>query len=85
MWNGLKISEVFFEEYGLPMLEKDFAEYKDQTSPARLQNALVTMTISPEITTMHRDSAFGFRKNSKRRLATTFRKHMTSSPFRNSF
>ena len=30
MWNGLKISEVFFEEYGLPMLEKDFAEYKDQ-------------------------------------------------------
>ena len=30
MWNGLKISEVFFEEYGLPMLEKDFPEYKDQ-------------------------------------------------------
>jgi len=30
MWNGLKISEVYFEEYGLPMLEKDFAEYKDQ-------------------------------------------------------
>ena len=29
MWNGLKISEVFFEEYGLPMLEKNFAEYKD--------------------------------------------------------
>ncbi len=30
MWNGLKISEVFFEEYGLPMLEKDFPEYVDQ-------------------------------------------------------
>ena len=30
MWNGLKISEVFFEEYGLPMLEKNFAEYKDE-------------------------------------------------------
>ena len=30
MWNRLKISEVFFEEYGLPMLEKDFPEYKDQ-------------------------------------------------------
>ena len=30
MWNGLKISEVFFEEYGLPMLEKNFASYKDQ-------------------------------------------------------
>ena len=30
MWNGLKISEVFFEEYGLPMLERDFPEYKDQ-------------------------------------------------------
>ena len=29
MWNGLKISEVFFEEYGLPMLEKRFPEYKD--------------------------------------------------------
>jgi len=29
MWNGLKISEVFFEEYGLPMLEKDFADHKD--------------------------------------------------------
>ena len=30
MWNGLKISEVFFEEYGLPMLEKNFAEYMDE-------------------------------------------------------
>lgn len=30
MWNGLKISEVFFEEYGLPMLGKNFAEYKDE-------------------------------------------------------
>ncbi len=30
MWNGLKISAVFFEEYGLPVLEKDFAEHKDQ-------------------------------------------------------
>ena len=30
MWNGLKISEVFFEEYGIPMLEKNFSEYKDQ-------------------------------------------------------
>ena len=30
MWNGLKMSEVFFEEYGLPMLEKDFPEYTDQ-------------------------------------------------------
>ena len=30
MWSGLKISEIFFEEYGLPMLENDFAEYKDQ-------------------------------------------------------
>ena len=30
MWNGLKISEVFFEEYGLPMLEKEFPEYKDE-------------------------------------------------------
>ena len=29
MWNGLKISETFFEEYGLPMLEKNFPEYKD--------------------------------------------------------
>ena len=29
MWNGLKISEVFFEEYGLPMLEKEFPEYLD--------------------------------------------------------
>lgn len=29
MWSGLKISEVFFEEYGLPMLENDFAAYKD--------------------------------------------------------
>ena len=30
MWNGLKISEVFFEEYGLPMLEREFPGYKDQ-------------------------------------------------------
>ena len=30
MWNGLKISEVFFEEYGIAMLEKNFSEYKDQ-------------------------------------------------------
>ena len=30
MWNGLKMSEVFFEEYGLPMLEKKFPEYTDQ-------------------------------------------------------
>ncbi|MCR4703349.1 MAG: DUF4037 domain-containing protein [Saccharofermentans sp.] len=30
MWNGLKISEVFFEEYGMPMLEKHFSEYKDE-------------------------------------------------------
>ena len=30
MWNGLKISEMFFEEYGLPMLEKEFPEYKDE-------------------------------------------------------
>ena len=30
MWNGLMISEVFFEEYGLPMLGKNFAEYKDE-------------------------------------------------------
>ena len=30
MWNGLKISEMFFEEYGLPMLGKNFAEYKDE-------------------------------------------------------
>ena len=30
MWNGLKISEVFFEDYGLPMLEKNFAEYNDE-------------------------------------------------------
>ena len=29
MWNGLKISEVFFEEYGLPMLENQFPEYID--------------------------------------------------------
>ena len=29
MWNGLKISEVFFEEYGLPMLEKDFPAFKE--------------------------------------------------------
>ena len=29
MWNGLKMSEVFFEEYGLPMLEKKFPEYTE--------------------------------------------------------
>ncbi|MBO7335814.1 MAG: DUF4037 domain-containing protein [Lachnospiraceae bacterium] len=30
MWNGLKISEVFFEEYGRPMIEKEFGNCKDR-------------------------------------------------------
>ena len=30
MWNGLKISEVFFREYGLPMLEKEFPQYANE-------------------------------------------------------
>ena len=46
MWNGLKISEVFFEEYGLPMLEKNFAEYKDEIAacgfPKNLRRRSVT-------------------------------------------
>ena len=29
MWNGLMISEMFFEEYGKPMLEEQFKPYKD--------------------------------------------------------
>ena len=31
-WNGLKISEMFFEEYGRPMLEGQFAPWKDRVA-----------------------------------------------------
>ena len=29
-WNGLKIAEEFFNEYGKPMLDEKFPEYKDK-------------------------------------------------------
>ena len=29
-WNGLKIAEEFYNEYGKAMLEEKFPEYKDK-------------------------------------------------------
>ena len=50
---GLEISEKFFYEYGLPMIEKEFSEYKDRIAAGLVGHGSECFGFDDEISTDH--------------------------------